>query len=156
MAQIGSCGGLQHGIRPGDVVVAERVRIAEGASAYYGGGDYAEAAAGLVDRATRVATQHGLVVHRGPTVTTEVLLRQPPELIRSWSQAGYLGVDMESSATFSAAAWLGMRRVALLHAWDELLAGRSWTHPLPEADATRRTATEAALFDLALQTCLSL
>ncbi|MGH8884328.1 MAG: hypothetical protein ACRDYX_03975 [Egibacteraceae bacterium] len=77
-------------------------------------------------------------------MTTEVLLRQPPELIASWPQAGYLGLDMESSATLSAAAWLGMRRLALLHAWDD---------PLPADDAARRTA--AALFDLALETCLS-
>lgn len=47
---------------------------------------------------------------------------------------------MESSATFSAAARLDMHRVALLHAWDDLLASRA--------------ATETALFDLALQPCL--
>jgi purine-nucleoside phosphorylase len=155
VAQIGSCGGLQPGVRPGDLIVADRVRVAEGASAHYGGGGWAYATRALVDRAVGLASVRGLTVHRGESVTTEVLLRQPPELVRSWSEAGYLGVDMESSATLSAAAWAGMRGVALLHAWDELLAGRSWTEELPAEDATRRAATEAALFELALETCLS-
>ncbi|MGH8898156.1 MAG: hypothetical protein ACRDZ4_14345 [Egibacteraceae bacterium] len=76
-------GGLQHGIRHGDLVGAERVRIAEGSSAHDGGGDYAEAAVALVDRAAEAATERGLAVRRGPTVTTEVLLRQPRALITS-------------------------------------------------------------------------
>ncbi|MGH8934013.1 MAG: hypothetical protein ACRDZO_26100 [Egibacteraceae bacterium] len=154
VAQIGSCGGLQRGIQPGDLVLADRVRVAEGASAHYGGGDWALATPRLVDRAQRLATGHGLAMHRGETVTTEVLLRQPPPLVHAWSSAGYLGVDMESSATLSAAAWAGMAGVALLHAWDDLLAARSWTDPLPEHDATRRKAAEAALFEFALETCL--
>jgi len=154
VAQIGSCGGLQRGIQPGDLVLADRVRVAEGASGHYGGGDWARATPGLVDRAQQLASGRGLAVHRGETVTTEVLLRQPPELVHAWSSAGYLGVDMESSATLSAATWAGMSGLTLLHAWDDLLAGRSWTDPLPESDAARRSATEAALFELALETCL--
>lgn len=154
VAQIGSCGGLQRGIRPGDLVLADRVWVAEGASGHYGGGDWALATPGLVDRAQQLASGRGLAVHRGETVTTEVLLRQPPELVHAWSSAGYLGVDMESSATLSAAAWAGMSSLTLLHAWDDLLAGRSWTDPLPEHAAARRSATEAALFELALETCL--
>ncbi|MGH8909295.1 MAG: hypothetical protein ACRD0K_23080 [Egibacteraceae bacterium] len=154
VAQIGSCGGLRRAVRPGDLVLADRVRIAEGASAHYGGGDWAAATPQLVDRAAQVAAARGLTVHRGETVTTEVLLRQPRRLVEAWSAAGYLGVDMESSATLSAAAWAGMRGLALLHAWDELLAGRSWTDPLPERDAAHRGAAEAALFEVALETCL--
>jgi len=155
VAQIGSCGGLQPGTRPGDLVLVDRVRVAEGASAHYGGGDWALATPRLVERAVQLAAAQGLTAHRGEAVTTEVLLRQPPELVRAWSSAGYLGVDMESSATLTAAAWAGMHAVVLLHAWDDLCAGRSWTDPLPEPDATRRLAAESALFELALATCLA-
>ena len=154
VAQIGSCGALQRGIRPGDVVVPRRVRIAEGASVHYGASGAVDASAELVDAVTDAAGDRDLTVHIGSSVTTEVLLRQPAELVRSWSAAGHLGVDMETSATFAAAAWAGMRRVAALHAWDDLLAGRSWTDPLPAADARRRSDAEAALFELVLTSCL--
>lgn len=154
VAQIGSCGGLQPGIRPGDVLLPREAHVGEGASRHYGAGASVAASPELVARVARTAAERGLTVHTGPTVTTDVLLRQPPELVRSWCMAGRLGVDMETSATFAAAAWVGMRRVAALHAWDDLLAGRSWTDPLPAADAERRTEAEAALFELVLTACL--
>lgn len=154
VAQIGSCGSLRPGIRPGDVLVTDDAHIAEGASAHYGATGRVAATRELTARAARAAGGRGLTVHTGPTVTTEVLLRQPPDLVRSWSDAGLLGVDMETSATFAAASWLGMRRVSVLHAWDDLLAGRSWTDPLPAQDAARRSAAEAALFEIVLESCL--
>ncbi len=154
VAVIGSCGGLQPGIRPGDVLVPTEVTVAEGASAAYGGGPRGTATRSLVMAAAAVARRHDLTVHSGPHVTTEVLLRQPPELVAGWSAAGHLGVDMETSAAFSAAAWAGMRRVAVLHVWDDVLAGRSWTDPLPASDDVRRRGAEAALFEIVLEACL--
>jgi uridine phosphorylase len=148
--QLGSCGALFAGARPGDLVVPARVRIAEGASAHYGGSGYASATPPLAQHLAEVARAAGYTVHCGQTVSTEVLLRQPRPLVDTWAAAGLLAVDLETSATFSAAAWCGMRCGALLHVWDDVLAGRSWTEPLsPEDDAGRR-ATEAAQLDLAL------
>jgi len=149
--QLGSCGALFAAARPGNLVVPVRVRIAEGASAHYGGTQYASATPPLAGRLADAARAAGHVVHCGSTVSTEVLLRQPRPLIDSWTAAGLLAVDLETSATFSAAAWSGMRRGALLHVWDDVLAGRSWTEPLPPEDDNRRRAAEAAQFDLALR-----
>lgn len=154
VAQIGSCGGLQPGIRVGDVVLPERVHVEEGASRYYMGDGKAEASSDLLNAAASETEARGYSLHRGATVTTEVLLRQPRDLIHRWSSRGDLGVDMETSATFSAAAWAGMRRFAVLHVWDELLLGRSWSDALPDSDLVRRLDAEAALFEIVLRTCL--
>ena len=154
VVQIGSCGALATGMRPGDLVVPAWVRIAEGASAHYGGGEYAGPAGGLTERLVAVAGDAGHTVWQGATVSTEVLLRQPPELARSWAREGLLAVDMETSATFSAARWCGMACGALLHVWDDVLAGKSWTEPLPPADDARRRQAEDELFSLVLRAAL--
>ncbi|MGA8117364.1 MAG: hypothetical protein WCA46_27325 [Actinocatenispora sp.] len=150
VVQLGSCGALAPGMSPGDLLVPTRVRIGEGASAHYGVLGEATPTSDLADRLAAVASAAGLTVRRGATVSTEVLLRQPPDLVAEWTAAGLLGVDMETSATFSAATWCGMRRAALLHVWDDVPGGRSWTEELPAGPAERRRATEQAQFELAL------
>src|SRR5262249_33532989 len=111
VVQLGSCGALGSGLHPGDLIVPSRVQIGEGASAQYGASAAATPTAPLARRLAEVAAAAGFTVHEGPTVSTEVLLRQPPELVGTWTAAGLLAVDMETSATFSAATWCGMHRV---------------------------------------------
>ncbi len=154
VAQIGSCGVLQPGIAPGDVLVGDVVRAEEGASGHYGAAATVPADPALVVAAAAAAGRRGLTVHVGPIVSTEVLLRQPAGLIARWHADGLLGVDMESAATLAAARWVGARAVSVLHAWDDLLAGRSWTDRLPADLAARRDSAEAALLDVVLDACL--
>jgi len=154
VVQLGSCGALAPGLAPGDLVVPTRVRIGEGASAHYGGTGSVAATADLSAVLARVAAGAGHTVRQGPTVTTEVLLRQPPDLVASWRAGGALAVDMETSATFSAAAWAGMRHAALLHVWDDVSAGRSWTEDLPPALDERRRGAERDQFELAVRAAI--
>ncbi|MGH8926603.1 MAG: hypothetical protein ACRDWA_18560 [Acidimicrobiia bacterium] len=61
---------------------------------------------------------------------------------------------MESSAVFSAAQHMGMKRLSLIHIWDEYALGRRWSDALPpDVDAYRRS-TEEAMFEIALQSTL--
>ena len=151
VVQIGSCGALQPEVRTGDVVLAETAAIGEGASQYYGGDGVSAAAPGLVDRAEAAFSSRGFRVHRGPHVTTSALFAQPPAQVAAWSQAGYLAVDMETSAVFSAARCFGMQAVSLLFVWDELLAGRSFLHPYTEVEQAAQARANAALMDVALE-----
>lgn len=151
VVQIGSCGGLQPGIATGDIVLPERAAIGEGASQYYGGHGFSEATPELVDAAAAAFADRGFQTHRGPHVTTSALLAQPPELLDGWHRAGHLGVDMETSAVFSAARHLGMQAVSLLFVWDELLRGRSWLDPFPPEEKQAQDRANAALMDVALE-----
>jgi len=150
VVQIGSCGSLQPHVHTGDVVLAETAAIGEGASQYYGGDGTSSATFELVDRAEKALAERGLRVHRGPLVTTSALFAQPPERVAAWSKAGYLGVDMETSAVFSAARFFSMAAVSVLFVWDELLAGRSFLHPYTEAEQSAQARANAALMNLAL------
>lgn len=145
--QIGSCGGLQPQVRTGDIVVSDRATIGEGASQYYGGRGDSRPDPDLLHRA---ADRFGeLTVHVGPTVTTSALLAQPPDLVAAWAAAGHLGVDMETSAVFSAATAHGVAAVSLLYAWDELPA-RSWTDAFSAAETAAHERAAAAVYEVAL------
>lgn len=147
VVQIGSCGGLQPQVRTGDVVISSRATIGDGTSRHYGGSDASYPAPGLVQRAA--ASFGGVPVHVGPTVSTDALLRQPDELIARWAAQGQLGVDMETSAVFSAATAFGVEAVSLLFVWDEL-PGRSWTDPFTPAEQAAQARANAATFEVAL------
>jgi len=150
VVQIGSCGSLQPHVRTGDVVLAESAAIGEGASQYYGGVGASTATPELVDRAEADLRARGLRVHRGTHVTTSALFAQPPDRVAAWHQAGHLGVDMETSAVFSAARSFGMEAVSLLFVWDELLAGRSFLHPYSDAERAAQARANDVLMHVAL------
>ena len=145
--QIGSCGGLQPQVRTGDLVVSSRATIGEGASQYYGASGSSAPDAALLQRA--VGLLAGEPLHVGPTVTTSALLAQPDELVAVWTAAGHLGVDMETSAVFSAAAAHGVRAVSLLFAWDELPA-RSWSDPFTPAEQAAHARASETIYRAAL------
>ena len=88
-------------------------------------------------------------VHVGPTVSTDALLAQPDDLVRRWAAAGHLGVDMETSGVFSAAAAFRVEAVSLLFVWDEL-PGRSWTDVFSPDEAAAQARASTATFDVAL------
>jgi len=150
VVQIGSCGSLQAQVRTGDVVLAETAAIGEGTSQYYGGDGHSAATPDLVDRAEAEFVSRGFQVHRGPHMTTSALFVQPPAQVRAWEEAGFLAVDMETSAVFSAARFFGMQAVSLLFVWDELLAGRSFLHAYTEAEQAAQARANAALMEVAL------
>lgn len=147
VVQVGSCGGLQPHVRTGDVVLSERAVIGEGASQYYCGTGASVPDLALVDRAASLVQ---VPVHRGTTVSTSALLQQPDDLVASWAAAGHLGVDMETSAVFSAAAHFGARAASLLFVWDEL-PHRSWTDAFSPGEQAAQARANAAVFEVALQ-----
>lgn len=148
--QIGSCGGLDPDLRTGDVLLPEVAVIGEGASQYYGGVGEARAAPALVDLLEREFSQRGFTVHRGRHVTSSALFAQPQGLVERWRADGCLGVDMETSAVFSAAASFGAAAASALFVWDELLTGRTWLDPFTAEERHRQKRANEALFEVAL------
>lgn len=149
VVQIGSCGGLQPGVHTGDIVLSEQATIGEGASHYYGGVKVAKANLGRVARAAALLAGTGVHTHRGLTVTTSALLQQPEALVARWAAAGHLGVDMETSAVFSAATHFGMRAASLLFVWDEL-PFRSWSDEFTAQEQAAQDRASELVYDVAL------
>lgn len=149
--QIGSCGGLQEGVVTGDILLSERAKIGEGASQYYGKTDFSESTPELVNQAQAHFEKQGFKVHRGLHLTTSALFAQPPERVKTWQNAAYLGVDMETSAVFTAAAHFGMESASLLFVWDELLNDRTWLDTFSVDETKRQETANKAIFEVALE-----
>lgn len=150
VAQIGSCGGLSPSLRIGDIVLSERASIGEGASHYYGQRGSVPANLGKVARASAILATRDVYAHRGTTVTTEALLAQTEPLIAKWAKAGHLGVDLETSAVFSAAAHFGMRAASLLYVWDQL-PRRSWNEPFSAEEEQAHERGSEQVWQIALE-----
>ncbi len=149
--QIGSCGGLQEGVVTGDILLSEQAKIGEGASQYYGKTDTSSATVQLLDKAQKGFEKRGFKVHRGLHLTTSALFAQPPERVKIWQNAGYLGVDMETSAVFTAASFFNMECASLLFVWDELLNDRTWLDTFSPKETQKQTDANKAIFELALE-----
>lgn len=149
--QIGSCGGLQPDVQTGDIVIPTTSHVGEGASQYYGQSISSTASYGLVESADRALTNLGLKTHVGTHISTSALLQQSDEQVEKWQQAGLLGVDMETSAVYSAAEYFKMQRVSMLFVWDELLNNRTWLDEFSAAEKSTQTAANRAIFEVALK-----
>ena len=108
---LGTCGALQEDIQCGDIIVADGARSGDALSPLYGfeRGEVIPADAGLSEALAGYLRRRGLPAHRGPIVTTGAIFRETGELIASWNQAGFLGVELEASGLFALANFLGMK-----------------------------------------------
>lgn len=148
--QIGSCGVLGDGIRPGDVIVPTAALGLDGVTSLYADAPLVAASSAWVERAAAALDERDIAVHRGPSVTWPTLFNQPVERVEEWSQAGYLGVDMETAATLAVARSFSLDAVSMLVAWDELRSGRSFLDPLSGSEASAFAAADDAIFDATL------
>ena len=143
VVQIGSCGSLQSNIRTGDIIIPNPAQIGEGASQYYKGHTKSYPSISLASEALKILNSCELDVHQGLHLTTSALFQQNFDTITKWSETGYLSVDMETSAVFSAAKYFGMEAISLVFVWDELLNERTWLDTfLPEEKEKQKTANK--------------
>lgn len=149
--QIGSCGGLQGQLAPGDVVVPDEAVCEEGIARIYGAGESVVADAGWSDRARAVLTDRGHTAHGGKHLTWYSLFAQNAVMVEEWHSAGYVSVDMETATTLAVARHFGMHAVSMLVVWDELLRGRSFLDPLEPDHQTAFDSAYSDLFAVALQ-----
>lgn len=149
--QIGTCGGLQPSLSPGDIVVPGTVVARDGASHLYGTIDCIETDASLSGRAAALLSDRSIPTRRGPHLTWPSLFAQSDALCEQWRQAGYLSVDMETATTASVARHFGVPAVSMLVVWDELSRGRSFLDPLEDDELKALDAGNASVFDVALE-----
>lgn len=148
--QIGTCGGLQSGLRPGDIVVPSEAVCREGIAQVYGAADRTHADPQQRERARRRLEELGHSVHDGVHLTWYSIFAQSGAMVEEWAEAGYLSVDMETATTFAVAEHFGMASVSMLVVWDDLLGGRSFLDPLDPVEQKRLDEGNTTIFDVAL------
>jgi len=149
--QIGTCGGLQPHLEPGDIVVPDVVTAADGVATHYAEADTIRATQRHVERASASLRQRGHDVHVGPHITFSSLFAESSSMLARWHEEGLLSVEMETATTLAVAERFGAEAVSLLVVWDELTRGRRFLDPLPSAAATALDAANKSVFEVALE-----
>lgn len=148
--QIGTCGGLQSHLRPGDIIVPDVIACEDGVAEHYVAGTTIDATPLWVARAKTALTSRNRTVHVGPHVTFSSLFAETVAMYERWHKDGLLSVEMEAASTIAAAAHYNVPAVAIVVVWDELTAGRRFMDPMTPEALEQLDISNAAVFDAAL------
>ena len=142
--QIGTCGGLQSHLAPGDIILPDLIRCEDGVAKHYVTDGTIRADPHWIARAEQALKAQDRTVHIGPHVTFASLFAESVEMYEAWHKDGLLSVEMEAATTIAAAAKFGVPGVAMVVVWDELTAGRRFMDPMtPEALAELEISNQA-------------
>jgi len=135
-------GALQPYMKPGDFVIPSKVVIGEGTSRYY----YPKIRtikpdAGLMKTLKEACSRIGIKPLIGPVWNTDAFYREMRSQIEKLQTRGVLGVEMESSATFTVAKFRGIRAASLLVVSDSL-ANLKWEVFFPFNEEYRKSWNE--------------
>jgi purine-nucleoside phosphorylase len=117
---LGTCGALQREIECGDAIIADSAKAGDSLSRHYGF-EYDQiipADKALSASLAGFFQRRSLPVHSGPIVTAGAAFRETEELIDSWNRDGFLGVELEASALFALADWMGIKSTLALMVTD--------------------------------------
>ena len=148
--QIGTCGGLQSHLRPGDIILPESATCRDGVAHLYGDNEIAFAASTQIARAETLLQQKGHTTYRGRHMTFSSLFAETPAMMAGWHQAGFLSVDMETATTYSVAHSLGADAISMLVVWDDLTRGRRFLDPMSDEALAALNQANGSVFDVAL------
>jgi uridine phosphorylase len=121
LVRIGTCGALDGRLAAGDLVTAERVLPADGASAALGAGEPIEPEPGLTKALVEAGARPATVV------STDLFYDPRAEAGDGWLERGAVAVEMEAAAVLSVAARRGVAAACVLGVSD-----------VPRPDGSRR------------------
>lgn len=111
---VGMCGAYDENVRVGEIIAPQKAFVEEGTSLHYYESIEASYPNGdLLEMATAL-----LSISNYPIVSSDAIYRQTFDKEQLWREKGAVGVDMETSAVFSVAQYLGLKAVALLMVSD--------------------------------------
>jgi uridine phosphorylase len=148
--QIGTCGGLQAHLKPGDIILPEVVSCREGVAFMYGVPDAVLGSIEWIERAQKLLEARHHTTYRGLHVTWSSLFAETAQMMEAWHRAGYLSVEMETGTTFAVAKYFNMAAVSMVVVWDELTRGRRFLDPLPPHGLEALNRANQSVYEVAL------
>lgn len=129
--RLGTAGGLQADIEPGQVVFAMTASTDSSyAYQYRLPGSFSPAADfDLLESAVKAARSKGIPFRAGPVFSSDLFSEYnalgPEESWKPWARMGCLAQDMETFALYCNAAWLGRKALSILTHTDSCATGAS-------------------------------
>ncbi len=129
IVRVGSCGGLTEKVGMRDIIIAQGACTDSGINRVrFGGLDYAPIADfGLLRAAVTAAETMDLstAVHVGLLLSSDQFYSTRPELNEPMLRHGVLGIEMETSALYTLAAYYGRRALSICTVSDHLVTHES-------------------------------
>jgi DeoD family purine-nucleoside phosphorylase len=118
--RVGTCGGLQHDLALGDLIVAVSAVPADSTAMEYVGGEphCPTASWELVHGAVHTAKELGQPLRVGAVASSDTFYDPDPGRHERWAQRGVLGVEMEAAVIFTIGALRGIQTGCLLTVSD--------------------------------------
>lgn len=124
--EVGTAGGLQHSLAPGDIVIATEAKCDEGTTCQYFRRRTTLASSLLLRRLVVQALNENHICHyEGPVLTTDGVYRETRNKLAEFRETGVLAIDMETSALYSVARHRGVKIASALVISD-LLTASGW------------------------------
>lgn len=146
LIRVGSCGAIQEDINLYDIVIAQGASTDSNYLSQFGlPGTYAPLASyRLLEKAKRIADEHGQRTHVGNILSSDIFYNDDPEALGKWAKMGILAVEMESAGLFANAAAAGVDALGIFTVSDNIPAG---LHITPQERETAFTT----MIEIALQ-----
>ena len=150
LIRVGTCGGIAHDLKTGDLLIATASCPVDGTTATYLHGEpYAPAPDfELTRRLVDTATAASIAVRTGLVASVDVFYNADPDYASRWRERGVLAFEMEASALFFLAARAGARAACALTVSDVLSEDVSTEEtylPLDELDRAVDRMIDVAL-----------
>jgi len=153
---VGVAGGLKKGIQTADFIIPNATKGNESAFMYD------RTAADLLfypdeQLSERLACRlSDCRLHKGATMTCEVMFAETPEDIANWSGEGYVAVEMESALIFALSRYFKVPAASILHVADNLIAGVSLFDKAHADSKEARRAARKRQYEVAVAELLGL
>ena len=148
LIRVGSCGTIQDGIELYDVILAQGASTDSSYLTQFGvPGTFAPLSSyRLLEKAKRIADEHGQRNHVGNILSSDVFYNDDPDALRKWAKMGILAVEMESAGLFANAAAAGVDALGIFTVSDIIFAGK---HTTPDERQTAVTKMIEIALELA-------
>jgi uridine phosphorylase len=147
--EVGTAGGLQPFLDPGDIIIVTEALCDEGTSCQYPRGKRtSKPSSCLKQLIVEALDEKGVQPSEGPVLTTDGVYRETREKLARFRKAGVLAIDMETSALYNVAEHRGVEIASALVISD-LLTDCRWqpafgdTRVLRNVEILSRSAVRA-------------
>jgi purine-nucleoside phosphorylase len=119
---LGSCGGLKPGMKQGEFIVPESSYGEESSVKIYNRQSNIQYPDKELSESLALKLgEDGTKVWRGPMITCQAMIGETLDDIKSWSNDGYFGVEMEASTVFAVSNHFNVPCAASLYIGDNLI-----------------------------------
>ena len=124
---IGSCGGLYPEINDLDLIVPTWSYGNESTTRSYepNAKDFKHYANDSIISALEKNLPNAYKIWKGPIITNQAMMGETWDDVKSWSDNGYYGVEMETATIFSVSKHFNVPSAALLYVADNLINGQA-------------------------------